>query len=101
MNIGFIGSSVALYGSLSSTSGLYQCAVDGVSTQHMPVYGQEAIQQVLCFADGLDDDQDHVLAVTNVGSGSLSIDHAQFWGTNVSVYWLVSLYLLRLTPEVD
>jgi hypothetical protein len=101
MSIGFVGSSVALYGSLSSTSGLYECAVDGVSTQHTPVYGQDASQQVLCFADGLDDDQNHMLAVTNVGFGSLSIDHAQFWGTNVSVYWLVSLYLLRLTPEVD
>lgn len=90
MSIGFVGSSVALYGSLSSTSGLYECVVDGVSTQHTPVYRQDAIQQVLCFADGLDDHRNHVLAVTNVGSGSLSIDHAQFWGTNVSVFWLAS-----------
>ena len=84
-SIAFTGSSVALYGSLSSTSGRYSCTVDGVSTYYTPVYGQGAAQQVLCFVDSLDEDSKHMLAVTNIGPGSLSIDHAQFWGVKAFV----------------
>lgn len=84
-NIAFVGSSVALYGSLSPASGIYLCTIDDVSAHYTPVYRQDAVQQVLCFADSLDEVNQHLLTITNTGPGSLSIDHAQFWGMNTSV----------------
>ena len=79
----FVGTTVALYGTLGPSHGHYSCSIDGGKAKvYSGTFPSLITQQVLCFGDSLAPGR-HSLMVSNTPMGrsmnALSIDYAQIW----------------------
>jgi len=83
VRLDFVGTTVALYGTLGPSHGHYSCSIDGGNPKvYSGTFPSLITQQVLCFGDSLAPGR-HSLTVKNIPTGkstkALSIDYARIW----------------------
>ncbi|KAF8315860.1 hypothetical protein DL93DRAFT_2078580 [Clavulina sp. PMI_390] len=105
LQIGFTGSSIALYGRVGPSNSFYTCQVDGGDkTAHTGYSAQYANEQVLCFANNLAPAKQHTLKVVNnpavSGQVWLEVDYVQVWGSTVNIGTTASTSKLALVAAV-
>lgn len=77
----------AIYGQRTITGSDYSCSIDNNDASknaYDGYWGQTASKQVLCLAQGLDENKEHMIKLTNLPSGArawLMVDYAQLWGS--------------------